>query len=250
MRLGTALWMEGAAERRALVAPLGADRVVDLNRVERVRLAKLGEGAPEALADTMVPPSLRKALDAGPRAFQRIRQTLAYAEKWARRGSLPDAFAPRVEQVQMQPCLPRPSVLHRADGTHLDRLRVLGPGAELPGAPVPTLAAVGLHGGALAGYCLALESHGVALLGAWLIVDEVMEGELHLQIGGHSRRSPLAAWRGLQLPTLRAGEILLLPPSRTRALPELPAGLAIQLKAPFETLRARLGKEALHPTVQ
>ncbi|NTV76339.1 MAG: hypothetical protein HGA66_19325, partial [Holophaga sp.] len=46
MRLGTACWAEGPTERRALVAQLPSDpaRVVDLNRLERLRLAKLGEG--------------------------------------------------------------------------------------------------------------------------------------------------------------------------------------------------------------
>ncbi|HJW09895.1 MAG TPA: hypothetical protein VJ483_09690 [Holophagaceae bacterium] len=250
MRLGTAVWMEGISERRALVAALGGDRVVDLNRVERVRLVKLGEGLPEPMADVLVPSSLRRALEGGPRALQRIRTALAYAEKWARRGNLPEAFAPRLDQVQLLPCLPRPALLRRADGVHLDRLQVLGPGAELPGAPVPTLAVIGLHGGSAAGHCLALESHGVAQLGAWLAVEEVLEGELQFQIGGHSRRAPLEAWRGLELPDLRAGEALLLPPPRMRALPDLPAGLAIQLKAPFETLQAKLGREPLHPTVQ
>ncbi|HJU84294.1 MAG TPA: hypothetical protein VJ600_08785 [Holophagaceae bacterium] len=250
MRLGTASWLEGGAERRALVAPLDGDRVVDLNRVERVRLAKLGEGASEALAEVLVPPSLRRVLEAGPRGLQRVRQTLAYAEKWARRGRLPEGLAPALDRVRLFACLPRPAVLRRGDGQHLDRLRVLGPGAELPGAPQPSLAALGLHGGGLAGFCLALESHGAALLGAWLAVDEALTGELHLQIGGHTRRAPLEAWRGLELPALRAGEALLLPPPRLRVLPELPAGLAIQLRAPFETLEAKLGREPLHPTVQ
>jgi hypothetical protein len=112
------------------------------------------------------------------------------------------------------------------------------------------LAILGFHGGAAAGHCLALESHGATLLGAWLAVDEPLEGDLTLQIGGHSRRAPLEGWRGLELPKLRAGEVLLLPPPRLRAWPDLPAGLDIHLRAPFELLHARLGKEPLHPTVQ
>lgn len=250
MRLGTAVWMEGGAERRALVAPLAEGRVVDLNRVERVRLAKLGEGAPEVLAEALLPPSLRRLLEAGPRGLQRARQALAYAEKWARRGNLPEALAPAQERVQLLGCLPRPALLRSGEGRHLDRLQVLGPGSELPGAPTPSLAVVGRHGGGIAGHCLALESHGIAMLGAWLVVDEALEGELQLQIGGHTRRAPLESWRGLAFPPLRAGEVLLLPPPRLRALPDLPAGLAIQLRAPFETLEARLGREPLHPTVQ
>ena len=89
MFLGTAVWVEGAVERRALMARLVSGRLADLNRIEAIRLRKLGEGEPERLADVLVPASLRRVLEGGPRALARARQALAYAEKWDRRGSLP-----------------------------------------------------------------------------------------------------------------------------------------------------------------
>ena len=71
MILGTASWTEGAAERRALVAPLPSGRLADLHRIEQLRLKKLGEGDPERLAEAMVPPSLRRILEGGARALAR-----------------------------------------------------------------------------------------------------------------------------------------------------------------------------------
>ena len=55
MLLGTATWSEGPVDRRALVARLASGRLADLNRIEAIRLRKLGEGEPEPLADALVP---------------------------------------------------------------------------------------------------------------------------------------------------------------------------------------------------
>jgi hypothetical protein len=252
MKLGTALWAEGATERRALIAPLPSDdsRVVDLNRVEQVRLAKLGEGDSESLAKVLVPPSLRKILESGPRALQRVRQTLAYAEKWAARGDLPNELAPRLKGIQLLPCLPRPTMLRRSDGRALDRLRVGGLGASLHALPRPTLAAVGLLGGKSAGFCLALEDGGGAVLGTWLVLEPLEDGELELRIGGHRRSTALSHWQGVSLPKLRAAEVLLLPAPDFKSLPDLPPGLNVEVRSPFETLMLSLGKDVVHPTVQ
>lgn len=233
MLLGTALWSEGPGERRALVGRLASGRVVDVNRVEAVRLRKLGEGDPERLAEVLVPPSLRRVLEGGPRALARVRQALAYAEKWDRRGPLPAVLAPEISALRLLPCLPRPSSLRRSDGTCLDRLRVSGPGARLQEAPRPALAALGALGGGVAGFCLALEETGSAVLGAWM-TDGWPAGVLELRVAGHRRRVPFAAWEGLALPPLRPAEALLLPPPRLKALPDLPGPL--KLVAPFETL--------------
>ena len=51
MFLGTASWAEGPIERRVLVARLASGRLADLNRIEAVRLGKLGEGEPDRLAE-------------------------------------------------------------------------------------------------------------------------------------------------------------------------------------------------------
>ena len=153
MKLGTAVWSEGTSERRALVAelPSDPDRVVDLNRLEHLRLAKLGEGWAERMAAALVPGDLRQLLEGGPRAIHRARQVLAYAEKWARRGGLPESLAPRAGSVRMLACLPRPLALRRWDGRVLDRLAVQGPSGTLAGLPTPTLALAGLHGDQPAG---------------------------------------------------------------------------------------------------
>ena len=115
LRLGTAVLGGAEPQRQILVAALPSDsnRVVDLNRMERARQAKLGEGRPDRLADAHAPTSLREVLEAGPRALQRLRQTLAYAEKWHRRGDLPETLAPRLAEIRLLACLPRPSLLRR-----------------------------------------------------------------------------------------------------------------------------------------
>lgn len=249
MLLGTAVWMEGPVERRALVARLASGRVADLNRIETVRLRKLGEGDPERLAEALVPASLRRVLEGGPRALARARQAVAYAEKWERRGTLPETLALPPERVQSLPCLPRPLRLRRMDGQSLDRLGLRGPGAELSGPPQPGLAAVGLAGGTFAGFCLALEDAGSAVLGAWMS-DGWPAGSLELKAEALRRSVPLKAWEGLELPPLHAGEVLLLPPPRLKALPELAAGAELLLTVGFEQLALRLGPEGLHPTVQ
>ncbi|MBK9797623.1 MAG: hypothetical protein IPP58_14250 [Holophagaceae bacterium] len=195
MYLGTAAWAEGPSERRALVARLASGRLADLNRIEALRLRKLGELDAERLADALVPPSLRRVLEGGPRALARARQTAAYAEKWDRRGTLPLGLAPAPDAVDLLPCLPRPAALRRLDGQSLDRLGVRGPGAELTGPPQPGLAALGLAGGAIAGFCLALEEVGSAILGAWL-TDEWPTGSLELRVDAARRSAPLRAWGG------------------------------------------------------
>lgn len=249
MLLGTAVWAEGPLERRALVAQLDSGRLADLNRIEAVRLRKLGEGDSDRLAEVLVPPSLRRVLEGGPRALARARQALAYAEKWDRRGTLPEALAPEPASVQQLPCLPRPLSLRRPDGQNLDRLHLQGPGAELSVHPQPTLAAVGLAGGTFGGFCLALEDAGSTVLGAWMS-DEWPTGSLELKAGGARRNVPLKAWEGLGLPPLQAGEVMLLPLPRLKVLPQLEAGSPVRISTVFEELSLRMGPEGLHPTVQ
>jgi hypothetical protein len=249
MFLGTAVWAEGPVERRALVARLASGRLADLNRIEAIRLRKLGEGDSERLAEALVPASLRRVLEGGTRALARARQTAAYAEKWDRRGTLPETLAPPLEAVELLPCLPRPSSLRRLDGLSLDRLAVRGPGAELSAPPQPCLAALGLAGGTMAGFCLALEEGGSAILGAWM-TDEWPRGSLELRAGPTRRTAPLRAFEGLELPPLHAGEVLLLPPSKLKSFPGLPAGAEVRLIAGFDSLIVRLAPEGLHPTVQ
>lgn len=245
MLLGTAAWTEGPRERRALVARLASGRVVDLNRIEAIRLGKLGEGDPEGLAAALVPPSLRRVLEGGPRALARARQAVAYAEKWDRRGTLPEALCPA---ATLLPCLPRPLVLRRADGAVLDRLSLRGPGALLAAPPQPTLAVLGQAGGTPAGYALVLEAGGV-LLGAWM-TDTWPGGSLELRVGATRRSTPCRIWEGLDLPLLHPGEVRLLPPPRLKLLPDLLPGVEARLSASFDTLSARLDPEGTHPTVQ
>ena len=209
MKLGTATWSEGASERTALVAELPSDpgRVVDLNRLEHLRLAKLGEGWAERVAGALVPSSLRQLLEGGPRAIQRARQVVAYAEKWAQaRQPARSPWRPGPTRSGCWPACPGPLALRRWDGSPLDRLAVQGPSATLASQPVPTLALVGMHGEHPAGCCLAVEHARGVVLGAWLDLDLDWEGALELSLGGQRRRLPLDAWRGLVLP----------PPARRR----------------------------------
>lgn len=252
MRLGTASWQEGPVERRAMVAPLASDpsRIVDLNRVERIRLEKQGEGFPDSLADALVPASLRRTLESGPRALQRVRQALAYAEKWHRRGDLPESLAPTASSVRMLPCLPRPSSLRRLDGTPLDRLVLEGPGSTLGAMPQPTLAIIGIHRCAEPAWCIALENAQGAIFGTWMVLEDPREGTCELRCGTHYRRLPLDTWTGLDLPMPRAAEAVLLPPPRVRAIPGLVPGCDFSLSAPFDDLILKLGTEIPHQTVQ
>ena len=250
MRLGTAVWAEGPGLRRALVAQLPSDpsRVVDLNRVEHLRQAKLGEGRAEALAAELVPCSLRRLLECGPRALHRARHALAYAEKWEARRGLPETLAPPAAAVTLLPCLPRPVLVRRWDGTHLDRLAVQGPGGSLGQGPAPTLAWVGLLGGGVAGCCLALDNAPGVVLGAWLELDLDWTGSLELVVAGRRRRVPLDTWRDMT-PELRPAEVLLAPPPHFRASPA-PPGSVIRIKAPMEELTVTLGEVLVHPTLQ
>lgn len=151
--------------------------------------------------------------------------------------------------ANLLPCLPRPAGLRSLGAGWLDRLGVRGSGADLAGPPQPGLAAVGQAGGGIAGFCLALEDAGGAILGHWL-TDLWPVGSLELKVGSVRRSMPLKAWEGLELPYLRAGEVLLLPPARLKALPDLAAGTEVRLGAGFDHLLLRLGPEGLHPTVQ
>ena len=221
MKLGTAVWSEGASERTALVAELPSDpgRVVDLNRLEHLRLAKLGEGWAERMAEALVPASLRQLLEGGPRALHRARQVLAYAEKWHRRGKFPESLAPRTDQVQLLACL------------------------------LPTLALVGLHGGQPAGCCLAMEHARGVILGGWLELDPDWEGSLELGLGSQVRRLPLDAWRGLPLPVLRPAEVLLAPPPHLR-LGSAGRGVEVRFSSAFERLMLHLDEAVVLPTMQ
>jgi hypothetical protein len=101
----------------------------------------------------------------------------------------------------------------------------------------------------MAGFCLALEEGGSAILGAWM-TDEWPRGSLELRAGPTRRTAPLRAFEGLELPPLHAGEVLLLPPSKLKSFPGLPAGAEVRLIAGFDSLIVRLAPEGLHPTVQ
>lgn len=252
LRLGTARWRECGRERTVLVAPLPSapHLVVDLHRVEIARLARLGEGAPEALAAALVPPRLLPLLEAGPRGFRRARLALAYAEKWLLRGDLPEVLARPMAEVCLLPCLPDPVLLCRADGSRLESPTVGGSGTVLGRLPQPTLAAVGWSTGGPAGFCLAVEDVRGVVLGAWLDADFELRGTLEIRMGDRRRTAPMEVWEGLELPRLRPAEVRLLPPPRFRSLPELGPGMAFSLKTRFETLELTLGDDLVHPTVQ
>lgn len=254
MRLGTASWMEGPRERRALVGLLEGDpgRVVDLARIERVRLAKLGEGRPDLLAEALVPPSLRQVLDSGPRGLQRVKQSLAYAEKWFRRGGLPEALAPRRETVRLLPCLPRPSLLRSADGRLFDRLAVLGSldcALALGHARIePALGLVGLHRGRIAGCCLALIMGEVVALGTWLWSGEPPEGEYTVRHGESTCTLDLPVVAVDATPSdLRPGEVCLFP-FNADAMPFTPWE-ALVFEAPFDHLILEVTGDAPPPTI-
>jgi hypothetical protein len=265
--LGTAAWQDGYRERRALVARLhgGAGRVVDLNRIERARLAKLGEGRPDALADALVPPSLRQLLESGPLGLQRAAQALRYAEKWASGGArgatpeakggmpgmpgMPDAIAPPAGSYALMACLPRPLAVKACDGRPMDRLCVQGPGATLPALSGPTVAIVGGADGGAAGCCIAAESPRGPVLGAWLHVGPLPGGEMAVEAGGGRSAAPMSAWADLAPPPLLPGEVLFLPAPMLR-LPVAAPGGGVVIETPFDRLEIEYGPEPVHPVIQ
>jgi hypothetical protein len=252
LTLGTAVWREGAAERRAMVAPLPGEpgRLVDLNRVEQVRLAKLGEGRAAAMADALVPSSLRQLLEAGPRGIQRAAQTLAYAAKWSQRQGLPEELGPPKGSYSLLACLPRPLTIRTGDGQFLDRLCVQGPGATLPAISEPTIAIVGSTQAKYVGCCIAAGSPLGPVLGAWLHVGELPEGEFSIRIGGFKRSMPTNAWSGLRPPRLRPAEVLLLPPPALRLPASISLNEKISIETCFELLELFYSAEPMHPMVQ
>lgn len=252
MKLAQATWDRDGQRHRALVAPHPGDpaRVVDLRAVEAVRLAKLGEGDPVRLAEALVPSALEPILQGGPRALQRLEQTLRYALKWEKRSGLPAALAPRLGEIRLRPCLPRPASLRRYDGTPLDARMVGGPEASLNHAPAPTLALVGMHPGRLAGVCLALEDAPGAVLGGWLALGPVPEGGVALRLGKTVRLFDGSLWQGLELPTLGPCDAVLLPAPILAPMEGLRPGRRFYLEASFDTLAVRLGRAAVHPILQ
>lgn len=243
MRLGEARRRDG---RTFLVAPLPSDpaRLVDLTALEAIRLAKLGEGQPEALAQALVPPSLEGVLAAGPRALARVRQVLAYAEKWEHRGLLPEELASN----RWVPRLAPPTGLLTLEGRRMDPGTLLKEGQALPGGPQATLCLVGQAGGLPAGLRMALVGEGRLLLSPWVETEGV--GSLQLSVGGHRRKVTLEAWDGLDLPLLHPGELLVLPAPRLRPWPSLAKGAAIDLRWGTDHLRAVTSRALEHPTLQ
>ncbi len=243
MRLAEARRRDG---RTLLIAPLPSDpsRLVDLTALEAIRLAKLGEGDPEFLAQALVPPSLDALLAAGPRGLARARQALAYAQKWESRGLLPEELA----STRWIPKLAPPSGLLTLEGRRMGPGALLKEGHALPGTPQATLCLVGQAGGLPAGLRMALLGEGRLILSPWIETEGV--GPLQLAVGGHKRKVTLEAWDGLDLPTLLPGEHLILPAPRLRPWPSLPKGAAIDLRWGMDHLQAHLARALDHPTVQ
>jgi hypothetical protein len=102
-----------------------------------------------------------------------------------------------------------------------------------------------LHAASSASFSADLDG---AILGAWM-VDAWPEGSLELRVGAARRSTPIKTWEGLELPPLRPGELLLLPPPRLKSLPELLPGADVRVSAAFDTLILRAGPEGIHPTV-
>jgi len=255
IKLGSAVWSEGVSERRALVSPLPGDasRVVDLNRVERVRLSRLGEGRAEAMADTLVPSSLRLLLESGPRAIQRAAQALSYADKWHSRSRLPEEFAPGIDSCKLLPCLPRPLSIRTSDGHFLDRLNIHGPTSTLSAISEPTLAIVGSTEATYAGCCIAANSPLGPVLGAWLYIGQLRQddvGHISMEIADYKSVTPTDAWADLTPPALRPAEVFMLPAPMLRLPNNISPGDKIIIETAFERLEIHFGSEPIHHVVQ
>jgi hypothetical protein len=254
LKFGTATWNEGASIRRALVGQLPSDpgRVVDLNRVERIRLTKTGEGRPEPLADALVPASLRLLLESGPRGIQRAAQTLLYADKWHQRNGLPENFAPAANSYALLPCLPRPVAFKNCLGVLLDRLNIQGPMARVPAISDPTLAIVGTTETKYAGCCIAAISPLGPVLGAWLCIDQLPDIADHIsvEIGAFKTVTPMDIWTNLKPPPLRPAEVFMLPAPMLRLPNYIAPDERIVIETSFDRLEINYGDEPMHHVVQ
>lgn len=240
------LGMARTGKTLRLVAPLAGppERLVDLSAVEAVRLAKLGEGRPEALAEALVPPDLRDLLGGGARALARARQALAYAEKWERRGGLPAEL--QVPATALEGW--EPPSLRTLEGRRLDASAVLSPRQALPGRPQASLCLVGTGTPGTVAFRLALVGEGRLRLSPWLALEGT--AALQLSVAGHRRKVGAEVWEGVDLPALAPGEHLLLPPPKLRPWPSLPKGAPIDLRWGEDRLQASLARGLEHPTLQ
>ncbi|MDR0498341.1 MAG: hypothetical protein LBH03_01240 [Holophagales bacterium] len=252
IKLGTAVWKDGFSERRALVACLPGDvgRVVDINRIERIRLAKLGEGRAEAVADALVPSSLRQLLESGPHGFQRAAQALSYAYKWHQKTGLPEEFAPFPGSYKLLPCLPRPLAVRTSLGHFLDRLTIQGPRAILPAISEPTIAIVGSTEEKYAGCCIAANSPIGPIIGAWLYVGQLPQCDIFVEIGTYKNSTSTDIWADLTLPSLRPAEVFLLPAPMLRLPNNISPKDKITIETSFDRLEINYGSDPVHPTVQ
>jgi hypothetical protein len=79
---------------------------------------------------------------------------------------------------------------------------------------------------------------------------ELPTGHLELRAANHRRSLALDAWEHLDLPPLRPGEVMLLPPSRLKPFPALEPGARLKLSWPIEDMELILGVNLPHPTLQ
>jgi hypothetical protein len=112
------------------------------------------------------------------------------------------------------------------------------------------LGIIGIHRSSDVAWCLALEDGPGAVLGRWLTLEDPRGESIELRCGSHYRRLPQEAWSDWELPIPRAGEVVILPSPRLRALPSLVPGSDFSITTAFDTLILKLGNEIPHQTVQ
>jgi hypothetical protein len=215
-----------------------------------VRLAKLGEGRPEALADALVPSSLRQLLESGPRGLQRAAQALSYADKWHQKKGIPEKLAPMCGSYRLLPCLPRPLAVRASQGHFLDRLNIFGPRAALPAISDPTIAIVGSTEDKYAGCCIAATSPMGPVLGAWLCIGQLETGDFSVEIGVNNYTTSTDIWADLIPPKLRPSEVFLLPPPMLRLPNNVSSEDKIIIETFFERLEINYEHEPVHPMLQ
>ena len=254
-RLGTAAWTEGAMERRALVAPLPSDPVPAGGSPSRGAgppgEARRGPGGGAGRGPGATQPAGR-SWKAGPGPSSGSGRPSPMPRSGSAAGISRISWRRRRPRSGCCPACPRPAVLRRGDGTHLDRLAVQGPGGTLGTLPQPTLAVVGLHPGR-GSHGLVPGPGGRRSAPCWAdgwSWTSPRKATLELRCGSHHRRIPLDTWTGLEMPELAGGG------GRAPAGPEAPAHPRARPRerrspcvAAFETLLpAGLGPTSPHLT--
>ena len=114
----------------------------------------------------------------------------------------------------------------------------------------PTIAIVGSTEPEYAGCCIAANSPLGPILGAWLYIGQLPQGNISVEIGTYKSATSTNVWAELTPPALRPAEVFMLPAPMLRLPNNISPEDKIIIETPFDTLEINYGAEPIHPMVQ